>query len=158
MANAEVSRENTQLFFVTAVAGILDLRSGELTYCNAGQENPWLLRPGVAGATVLDEGGGPPLCAIDDFAYRDARFQMRAGDLLCLVTDGVTEAQNAAANLYGNARLHLLLARLPAETITPQEVIDAIRADLAAFVGKAEQSDDLTLLVLRWNGPRAKAN
>ena len=49
-ANEEVSRDNPEMFFVTVFAGILDLRSGELAYCNAGHENPYVLAPGRHGA------------------------------------------------------------------------------------------------------------
>jgi serine phosphatase RsbU (regulator of sigma subunit) len=156
-ANAEVSRDNSEQFFVTAFAGILDLESGELAYCNAGHDSPWVLVPGVAGAPRLEARGGPPLCAIDHYAYRSARYRMRPGELLCLVTDGVTEAQNPAGDLYGSARVQTVLARLDAGRTTPQAVVDAEVADLATFVAGAERSDDLTLLVLRWIGPSATA-
>jgi serine phosphatase RsbU (regulator of sigma subunit) len=154
-ANAEISRDNSEQFFVTAFAGILDLESGELAYCNAGNDNPWLLVPGVAGVTRLEQGGGPPLCAIDDFSYRGASYRMRGGEILCLVTDGVTEALNPAGELYGTARLQTALARLDAGGATAQGIVDAVPAELATFVAGAERSDDLTLLVLRWIGPRA---
>jgi serine phosphatase RsbU (regulator of sigma subunit) len=138
---------------VTAFAGILDLGGGELTYCNAGHENPWVLGSRGASVANLADGGGPPLCAIDDFAYRGARYRMRPGEILCVVTDGVTEARNLAGELYGTERVGRVLAGLTAGTTTAQDVLDAVRADLAGFVGSAEQSDDLTLLVLRWIGP-----
>jgi serine phosphatase RsbU (regulator of sigma subunit) len=153
-ANAEISRDNSEQYFVTAFAGILDLESGELAWCNAGNDNPWLLAAGNAGIARLDQGGGPPLCAIDDFSYGSASCRMRAGEMLCLVTDGVTEALDPARELYGAGRLQAALARLDAGGATAQEVVDAVRADLAVFVAGAERSDDLTLLVLRWIGPR----
>ena len=67
-ANAEVSRDNPEMLFVTAFAGILDLESGELAYCNAGHENPWQLDPTNVTVRRVEDGGGPPLCAVDDFA------------------------------------------------------------------------------------------
>jgi len=154
-ANAEVSRDNSEFLFVTAFAGILDLETGELSYCNAGHENPWVLGPGPGELTRLEQGGGPPLCTRDNHPYREANVRLRAGQLLCMVTDGVTEAENPAAAFYGTTRLQAVLARVDPGCTTELEVVDAVCADLAAFVGTAERSDDLTLLVLRWNGPRA---
>jgi serine phosphatase RsbU (regulator of sigma subunit)/CHASE2 domain-containing sensor protein len=156
-ANAEVSRDNSESLFVTAFAAILDLATGELSYCNAGHENPRVRAAAGSEVAQLDEGGGPPLCAIDDYAYEEARHGMRPGEWLVVVTDGVTEAQNGAGELYGVSRLEALLARLDPQT-GAAAVIEAIRADVAAFVAGAEASDDLTALVLRWLGGGAAAS
>ena len=103
-ANAEVSRDNAEMLFVTVFAAILDLDSGELSYCNAGHENPYRLRPGEPQLGRIVDGDGPPLCAMSDFDYRSARCQLVPGEMLCLMTDGVTEAQDATGALYGHAR------------------------------------------------------
>ena len=71
-ANAEVSRDNVEMLFVTVFAAILDLRSGELAYCNAGHENPYSLRPGGGAPERIADGDGPPLCAMSDYEYRSA--------------------------------------------------------------------------------------
>ena len=83
-ANAEVSRDNPEMLFVTAFAGILDLDTGELDYCNAGHENPYLIHPADATVRRIEDGDGPPLCAMSDFDYRGARYAMRPGELLCV--------------------------------------------------------------------------
>ena len=95
-ANAEVSRDNPELLFVTAFAAIIDLETGGIVYCNAGHANPFRVDPVGAAAGRLGGGDGPPLCAVDDFAYRGARAQLKAGELVCIVTDGVTEARSPA--------------------------------------------------------------
>jgi serine phosphatase RsbU (regulator of sigma subunit) len=69
-----------------------------------------------------------------------------------MFTDGVTEAMNAAGEMYGQKRLRAVLEPLR-EAATVTGVGDGIRVDVARFVGEAEPADDLTLLVLRWNGP-----
>ena len=112
VANGEVSRDNPGNLFVTAFAAILDLDSGELRYCNAGHDNPYRLHPSYDAPLRIDDGDGPPLCAVPDFDYRGARCSLLPGEMLCLMTDGVTEAQTAAGALYGNERLHELLQRL----------------------------------------------
>ena len=153
VANAEVSRDNPGSLFVTAFAAILDLHSGELRYCNAGHDNPYRLHASYDAPRRIDDGDGPPLCAVPDFDYRAARCHLLPGEMLCLMTDGVTEAQTAAGALYGNQRLHELLLRLQRDAAGATAVVEALRADVMAFAAGAEPADDLTILALRWNGP-----
>jgi serine phosphatase RsbU (regulator of sigma subunit)/CHASE2 domain-containing sensor protein len=150
-ANHEVERDNPASFFVTLFVGVLDLRDGELEYCNAGHENPWLVRVADASATRLTDGGGPPLCVVDEFEYRSARTRLAAGDVLCIVSDGVTEANDAAGALYGAARAERVLARAD----SARAAVDELRADVKAFAAGAEQSDDMTVLAVRWRGGSA---
>jgi serine phosphatase RsbU (regulator of sigma subunit)/CHASE2 domain-containing sensor protein len=150
-ANGEISRDNSEALFVTMFAAVLDLGAGTLEYCNAGHDPPYLI-PGDGGpASQLTEGGGPPLCVIDEFEYEAARLVLRPGDTLCLVTDGVTEAANAAGERYGRARLEALLAATPARAGV-KALAAAIRADVERFVATAEPADDLAIMVLRWEG------
>ncbi len=153
VANAEVSRENGEAMFVTLFAGILDLESGALAYCNAGHDNPYLLGPD-GGMTRLADGDGPPLCVIDDFEYHGGGTRLGRGDLLCMVTDGVTEAMNQAQALYGGERLLLVLKAAQGRGLAAGELLARVRDDVAHFVAGADPADDLTLLMLRWNGPR----
>jgi serine phosphatase RsbU (regulator of sigma subunit) len=153
-ANAEIARENPESFFVTVFAGVLDARSGRLEYCCAGHEPPFVVTP-EGGARRLDGGGGPPLCVLDGFAYASAGYSMSPREILCVVSDGVTEAMNPAGELYGAGRLEAALQRHRNSEKTAA-VVDAIRADVSRFAGNAEVADDLTLLVLRWNGPSGR--
>ncbi|MBK7793176.1 MAG: SpoIIE family protein phosphatase [Betaproteobacteria bacterium] len=118
-ANAEVSRDNPEALFVTAFAAILDLDAGTLAYCNAGHENPFRVDPVGAAVSRITDGDGPPLCAVDAFAYRGARLQLEPGELLCVVSDGVTEARNPGGDLYGSARLVARLHRREAPCTAP---------------------------------------
>ncbi|WP_229259605.1 CHASE2 domain-containing protein [Duganella aceris] len=154
VVNQELVRENPEMLFVTSVAGILDAASGEVVLCNAGHDAPRLI--GVdGGVRALLPAGGPPLCVMDDFEYPVQRYRLQAGECLCLATDGIGEAMNEAGDLYGNARLDRLLAGAAVDALigTPAAVVQAVRDDVRLHVGTAEASDDLTLLVLRWNGP-----
>jgi serine phosphatase RsbU (regulator of sigma subunit) len=155
-ANAEISRDNPEMFFITAVAGILDLRTGALEYCNAGHDDPVLMSPGNAQVSRLAEGAGPPLCTVDDFDYRSGHRQLQPGELVCVVTDGVPDAQDTSGARYGMARLLALLAALARDATTARAVVDAVRADVAAFAAGAEPADDITVLALRWNGISAR--
>ncbi len=155
-ANDEISRDNPAMLFVAAFAGVLDLDSGHLDYCNAGHENPYVLSPSPPTLTRLADGDGPPLCAVPGFDYRGAARRLRAGELVCIVTDGVVEAQNPAGARFGRARLE---AGLPGwrATATAQAFVDTLVADVHAFAAGAEAADDITVLALRWLGPTAES-
>src|SRR5207302_1377322 len=92
-ANAEIARENPEFLFVTVFAGVLDVRSGRLEYCSAGHEPPFVLNSDGEIAR-LAEGGGPPLCVLEGFSYVSAEHQMSQRGIVCVVSDGVTEAMN----------------------------------------------------------------
>lgn len=150
-ANQEISRDNPEMLFITLFAGILDLGTGELRFCNAGHDAPFLLRAGEAPMSVLGE-GGPPLCVADEFPYPTEVRQLRPGDLLCLTTDGVTEAMTAEGALMGRDLVERVLAPTTA-TASARQVTEHLQAAVATFVAGAEPSDDLTILMLRWKGP-----
>jgi len=150
-ANEEIARDNPEMLFVTVFAGILDLKSGELNWCNAGHDSPFCLRPGQKMPTRLEGEAGPPLCVIEGYAYHPERYRLLPGEALCLFTDGVTEAMNAKDELYGRQRLFSVLKSSAGATEALQ-LVNAIRDDVRAFVLTTERSDDLTILVLRWNG------
>lgn len=149
-ANSEIARENSEGLYVTVFAGVLDARTGSLEYCNAGHPPPLVLAPD-GETTFLADGGGPPLCVLEGFAYVAARHSMPSMGIVCAVSDGVTEAMNQSGELYGSGRLARLLRSLASSS--PAAIAAAIRGDVARFAQDAEVADDLTLLILRWNGP-----
>ena len=153
-ANLDLSRENVETLFVTLLLGVLDVESGALELVNAGHDAPWRLGAdgGLEQIVTPTPGGGPPLCVVEDFAYQVHRVQLRAGDRLCMVTDGITEATNSAGELYGSVRLRGSLAKLGAAA-SADAITWQVREDVGAFVAGAEASDDLAILVLHWIGP-----
>jgi CHASE2 domain-containing sensor protein len=156
-ANAEISRDNPEMLFVTAFAGSLDLDTGVLAYGNAGHENPYVVSRARTLARLADE-GGPPLCTVDGFPYCDATCTMRPGELLCIVTDGVVDAEDRTGERYGRERLKAVLAGWRDGDAGAQATVDALAADVRAFVAGAEPADDVTVLALRWIGPAADAS
>ena len=154
-ADREIARDNAESLFVTVWAAILDVKTGELEYGNAGHDAPYLLSRGGGPARRLAEGGGPPLSTLDDFPHGAARYQMARGELLCLVTDGVVEATSPDGEFYGRARLEALLAAM-APGAAPDEVGEAIRRDAARFAGEVDRADDVAILIVRWNGPAGR--
>jgi len=147
-AQADIARENPELLFVTAFAGVLDARDGRLEYINAGHEPPYVRRPG--GTTFrLELANGPPLGTMDGFAYSPGSRHMTQGEWLCVVTDGVTEAMNPARELFTAARLKTVLDA-PPELNWPGEVVRRAQEAVNEFAAGADPADDLTLLVVRW--------
>ena len=150
-ANEEISRDNSEMLFITMFAGILNVVTGELHFCNAGHDAPILLRAGEPPQSV-DGIGGPPLCIIDDFPYMTEMRQLQPDDVLCITTDGITEAMNGAGALMGRDRTEAALAAMPADA-SAQAITDRLQAAVAEFVAGADPSDDLTILTVRWIGP-----
>ncbi|MFO1246665.1 MAG: SpoIIE family protein phosphatase [Alphaproteobacteria bacterium] len=153
-ANREISRDNTETLFITQFAGILNLETGELRFCNAGHDAPFLLRPGQAPHS-LEAKGGPPLCIVEDFDYPEERFQLQPGDMLCVITDGITEAMTAQREVMGRARAQAVLDKLHANT-GAAAAARALHHAANEFVAGAEPSDDLTILAVRWQGPSGR--
>ena len=152
--NSEISRDNPEMLFITLFAGILDLATGEMRFCSAGHDAPFLLRAGEQ-LRGLETAGGPPLCIMDDFSYPTERFQLKPGDLLCIITDGITEAMTREGAVMGRARASDVLAALPAD-LPASAVSKALHDAVDAYVAGAEPSDDLTILTVRWHGPTAQ--
>ena len=152
-ANAEISRDNTEAMFVTVFAATLDASTGTLEYCTAGHDQPYLISRDGGALTQLAQGGGPPLCVLDDFPYEAANCRLQPGATLCLVTDGITDARNAEGELFGRARLEGILAR--GAELSAEQLAVAVRDAVTAFVEGSEPADDLAILVVRWHGPGA---
>lgn len=153
-ANAEIARDNPEMLFVTVFAGILDLRTGELNWCNAGHDSPFCLRPGQKIPARLEGNSGPPLCVIEAYAYLPENYRLLPGEALCVFTDGVTEAMDAGGQLYGRQRLFSVL-KASFGAPDAMQLVAAVRDDVRDFVLDTERSDDLTILALRWNGGEA---
>jgi serine phosphatase RsbU (regulator of sigma subunit) len=149
-AQARMMRENPENLFVTVFAGVLDPATGMLEYANAGHEPPFARRPG-ASVERLAPPQGPPLCVIEEFEYGSARVSLAPGEWLCVVTDGATEAMNPARQFFGVDRLRAALSGAAAEA-RAADVLALVREAVGRFTDGAEAADDLTLLVLRWEG------
>ncbi|WP_417519865.1 CHASE2 domain-containing protein [Minwuia sp.] len=151
-ANNEISRENPDMLFVTLFAGIIDLNTGVMRYCNAGHEPPLIFAPGDDAVMALEDGGGPPICVMDDFPYMAAEMTFERGQMMLITTDGIAEAMNEAGELYGNDRLYDLLRGLPVDA-DAGTMRTAIYEDVKGHAGEAPASDDITILGFRWFGP-----
>ena len=145
-ANNEISRDNADTMFVTALCGLLDLETLELSYSSAGHDAPLLFGKGRV-PEQLPSYAGPPAGIVAGIEFPVGHMQLAPGDRLCVFTDGVTEAMNADRELFGLDRLIAALTEV-SDGHESRAVVDHIRAAVTRFAGAAEQSDDLTLMVL----------
>ncbi len=148
VASGEIARENPAMLFVTAVAGLLDTKTGRLQYCNAGHDAPLLLG-GDQPARTLESAGGPPLCVLEDFPYPIEEAQLHSGDLLVLFTDGVTEARGNDEVLYGTEKISEYLHGLNRDAAA-ETVCMGLLQEVKHFTGDAPAFDDVAIMALRW--------
>ena len=146
MVNRELCENNEADMFVTAFFAVLDLRTMQLTYVNAGHCPP-LLRHAGEDAAYMKMRPGFVLAGIDTVKYRCEKIILKPGDELILYTDGVTEAMNEAKELFGEARL--LETVNENRGVSCKDLILQISSALEVFVGTAPQFDDITMLAVR---------
>ena len=156
MANEKLCEGNDAEMFVTAWLGYLDVNSGLVRVANAGHNPPVLIRNGKAEYVVLKP--GLMLAGMDGVRYKEQIVQLEKGDMLFLYTDGVTEAMNVNEEQYGEDRLKEILSfgdkysgEFQKDEIV-KSVCKTVGDDIALFTEGAEQSDDITMLCIRYIG------
>jgi phosphoserine phosphatase RsbU/P len=145
--NYELCQNNRDRMFVTLFLGVLDTKTGVLTYVNAGHLAPWVLHASGSIEPVKDK-PAMPLAVRAGATYQERTVTLLPDDTVFVFSDGVTEAMNAADELYGNARLNADLGATSA--FRPEEIVRAIKAKVDLFTGDAPKFDDVTMLALRW--------
>jgi len=146
--NTMLAVDNPQLLFATVFYGVLDLRTGEVAFCNGGHPPPLVLRQGGTVEAIRDV-SGVALGVVEEFDYENGSFTIGVGEGLLLYTDGVTEATDSQEALFEEYRLIDLAADFVG--LAPEEVIDRVSAAVAEFVAEAPQFDDITMLALRFD-------
>lgn len=146
-ANEKLCEENEAGMFVTTWLGIADMKTGVLSYANAGH-NPPLIRHRQGSFEYLKTRPNFILAGIEGASYHKNEIQLLPGDEIFLYTDGVTEATNNSQELFGESRLK--------ETLNnPEETVESrcknVKHSIDRFVGEAEQFDDITMLSVRFN-------
>ena len=146
LANERILADTQSDQFVTVFYGVLDLVSGLLTYCNAGHNPAYLLHPDGAPVTEMRH-TGIPLGMFPEMEWQQAQCQINPDAVLLLYTDGVTEAQNSAKELFEEPRL------INTATSVMSSDVETIQADVVeaiqTFVGTAPQFDDITMLFVK---------
>lgn len=141
MLNEIMCLRNRSNMFITFFIGVLDLSTGRLSYCNAGHD-----KPVIVGKGPLDANPHLPLGVFDDVNFSQQEMMLEPGTTLFLYTDGLTEAMNERREQFGMKRV--------LETLVEKESCEALVTHVTKtvqdFAGEAEQSDDLTLLAIRY--------
>ena len=148
-ANDAICAQNPHDLFVTLFYGILDPATGEFAYANAGHNPPFVVRP-AGTADTLPMTGGVAIGVMPGLPYNKDAVTLGAGDTVFLYTDGITEAMNAKDEEFSEARLEAVLRHDPSQPVTA--VLDRVTDAVLAFVGDTPQSDDITCIVLRYEG------
>jgi serine phosphatase RsbU (regulator of sigma subunit) len=141
--------DNEECMFVTVFCTILDIKTGELQYANAGH-NPPLLYTDSDGFNFIDVNKGFVLAAMNNVNFVSEKLYLKPDDLIFLYTDGVTEAMNPDNKQFSNNRLLQTLSKLKGKDV--QKCIEGVREEVRSFVKEEPQSDDITMLALKYNG------
>ena len=148
-ANHQLCIGNDAGMFVTMFACLLDYETGRLSYVNAGHNPPLVLHDG--SWEWMRSVSGMPLGLFEDFPYEPFERQLSVGDMLYLYTDGVTEAMNAEGELFGEDRLEKTLNNY--SDFNPRSTCVGIRRAITDFTLDCDQSDDITMLGLKYGVP-----
>lgn len=148
-ANNLLCNESVSCMFVTVFYGILNTITGELEYTNAGHNPPYIVKANGA-LSPIETTGDIMLGCFDGVNFKSKSVQLAPGDSVLLYTDGVTEAFNSAEQLYGEERLESVLQSLPDNN--PNTMVNAVTTDVTSYSAGVPQSDDITLLALKYTG------
>ena len=147
--NDELARGNEASMFVTVFCGVLNTETGEVVYANGGHNPPLVVRR-EGGVAYLEGIAGLVLGAMEGITYTGERLILGPGDALFLYTDGVTEAMDKDQALFSEERLQQDLEGLRGKPI--KEIIQGISESLKLFTEGVPQSDDITMMVVQYNG------
>jgi sigma-B regulation protein RsbU (phosphoserine phosphatase) len=143
--NRELCQDNGDMMFVTLFFAMLRPATGEVEFCNAGHNPPYHLNG--QGAVAIEGGKGIILGVNPDAVYATGRLSLGAGEGIYVFTDGVTEANNPAEELFGERRLEAVLH--VAAAAPSAEIVTAVAEAVRGFVSSALPFDDITMLAIR---------
>ena len=146
--NCEISRDNEAMMFVSLFIGVLNIPTGEVLFSNGGHNSPFAVKSD-GSVEEINEKHGMVLGFSGAMKYKEGRLLLGRGDSIVLYSDGITEAVNTKGEFYNESGL---ADSLLVEQSSVCEMLQNVLAKLDRFVGSAEQSDDITALILRYNG------
>lgn len=159
--NKALSEGNEQNMFCTMFLGVLDYKTGLLRFCNCGHNKPVVRH--ITADNQFDVhyeqiNTNIAVGILDDFPYVEEEAMMKPGEAIFLYTDGVTEAESANKELYGEDRLLQALANARSHNAhTAKDFVEAIYNDVESFAEIGYQSDDITMVVVEYKGPKSKS-
>ncbi len=150
LSNNQLCQNNDAMMFVTVFMGMLDIKTGEFTFVNGGHNPPLVYHKATDSYEYLKVAKNFVLGGMEDIDFKQQSIKLNKGDSIFLYTDGVTEALNPNDELYGEERLINCLNRSD-KNLPIEELLAFVRTDVNTHVDGAEQSDDITMLVLKIN-------
>ncbi len=154
-ANDKLCANNEAMMFVTAFIGVLDLETGEFIFVNAGHNPPVIYHAEENRCDFLDVKKNFVMGPMDGIPFAEQKVTFKHGDLIFIYTDGVTEALNVDNEEYLPDRLIAFMNSTDCKADL-ETLLKNVRGDLSKHVGEAEQSDDITMFALRFNGESRK--
>ena len=146
--NNELCNEKNYELFLTLFFGILDLETGWLDYCNSGHSFPYILSSKSSKLQRLEETHGIPIGIYPNKKYSSNQVRINNNDILFAYTDGVLEERDQNNQLFSTERLEEILRNTYKKD--PEKIIYEIKGQLSKFRGTSEQSDDITLLAIKY--------
>ena len=147
--NEAMSEGNESSMFVTLFVGVLELETGLLHYCNAGHDTPLLIASGSCQELPCEP--NVPVGIMPGWEFAPQVAQLQPDTTVFLYTDGLNEAENAGHEQFEMERIRQVAETLPTSGLnTSETLVTQMAQAVAAFVGDAEQSDDLTMLAIRF--------
>jgi phosphoserine phosphatase RsbU/P len=143
--NIELCQNNDDVMFVTLFFGMLQPKTGEFNFCNAGHNAPFLLTSG--NVQPIDGAKGSVLGVDDRGEYTTGAMTIAPGATIYLYTDGVSEAGNLSYELFSEERIEGILRGMP--FVKSSDLVNAVASAVRDFAGGAEQSDDITMMAIR---------
>ena len=135
--------------FVTVFFGVLNVKTGELNYCNGGHNLPYIVTE-EGEITEIEDVGGLLLGKFENAPYQKGTVQLNPGDTVVTFTDGVTEAENETSDFFDEERVITYLKKNGSRPLDSQ--VKGLFLEVLKFAGSATQSDDITVLSVRYNG------
>lgn len=149
--NDLLCESNSEDLFITAFEAVLNLRTGELRYVNAGHEMPFICKKNQDFKPYKIKAGFV-LAGMEGMRYKAGSMTLEPGDKLFQYTDGVTEATDSDSKLFGMERLEASLNKI--KNGTPKDILESVKNDIDDFVNVALQFDDITMLCLEYKKKR----
>ena len=150
LSNNQLCQNNDAMMFVTVFMGMLNLKTGEFVFVNGGHNPPLIYKKSNDRFEYLKVNKNFVLGGIEDIDFKQQSIKLKKGDKIFMYTDGVTEALNPTNELYGEERLINCLNRSD-KNLPVEDLLAFVRADVNTHVNGADQSDDITMVILKVN-------
>lgn len=140
--------------YTTIFIGIIDINTGNMTFTNAGHPYPLIIPPN-GQTNFLNKYPDVPIGVLEDHEFSEYTYTFNKNTMLLFYTDGITDTENQAGQFYGQDKL---IRCVEAQTVkTPSFIIQTLLENIRIHIGQGNQSDDLTLLAIKFKGiPESK--